>query len=401
MSRRAGHRRCDGRPDVSQPALREALQDAGLLPEDTLAVLLVGSQARSWSHAASDIDLIVATERTPDAGTFPLMPSRVGDHLVGATAEFAGRAVEVHYWSQPQIDALLAAASWQVFDETELAAEPFHLKERQFADRLTTAQVLTGQRWQQDCRTALQDSAFRSLCIRFALDAGEGVLVKALGLLRSGDVHAAVLAAKDAFDYAADALLLGAGELGSLRKWRARRFRETAAALPIDFDSYWALETMQGFDPQDPGRWVHQVAAFVHTTTLYTELDPRPGHYLDPSDADPSDAEADRDDADVAADARPAPLDRYPRWRASVRLRRVRDGLLLLTGGDGVLLQGPQDRLACQVDGRHTIAEVAAATAAEQGLPEAELAAQAAELFGTLDAEGYLDLTESADAMDV
>jgi hypothetical protein len=378
---------------VTQPALLAALQDGGLLPDDTLAVLLVGSQARSWSHQASDIDLIVATERTPGAGAFPLMPSRAGDHLVAATAEFAGRPVEVHYWSQPQVAALLAAASWQVFDETELAAEPFHSKERQFADRLITAQVLTGHQWQQRSCTALRESAFRSLCIRFALDAGEGVLVKALGLLRSGDVHAAVLAAKDAFDYAADALLLGAGELGSLRKWRARRFREAAAGLPIDFDSYWALETMQGFDPDDPGRWVRQVAAFVRTTMLHTELDPRPGHYLDPNEAEAAGEDPPADDATAA------PLDRYPRWHAGVRPRRVRDGLLLLTGGDGVLLQGPHDRLACRADGRHTLAEVAAGTAAELGLPEPEVTALAAELFGALQSGGYLDLTETADTL--
>jgi hypothetical protein len=373
---------------VTQPALLAALQEGGLLPDDTLAVLLVGSQARNWSHQASDIDLIVATEQTPAAGVFALMPSRAGDSLVAATAEFEGRPVEVHYWSQPQVDALLAAASWQVFDGTGASAEPFHSKERQFADRLITAQVLTGQQWQQSTCAALQESAFRSLCIRFALDAGEGVLRKALGLVRSGDLHAAVLAAKDAFDYAADALLLGAGELGSLRKWRARRFRQVAAALPIDFDSYWALETMRGFDPQDPGRWVRQVARFVRTTLLCTELDPRPGHYLDPDDAEAEDSPAE--------DAAGVPLDRYPRWHADVRPRRVRDGLLLLTGEDGVLLQGPHDRLACRADGRQPLAEVAEATAAELGRPEAELTALAAELFGALAAGGYLDLIESA-----
>ncbi|MFL6161956.1 MAG: hypothetical protein ACJ74U_06985 [Jatrophihabitantaceae bacterium] len=367
---------------MTSPAVLGALQDARLLPDDTLAVLLVGSQARSWEHEASDIDVIVATEHTPEARTFPLVRSRAGDHLVGAMTEFADRRLEVHYWSQPQVDALLAAASWEVFDEAESSAEPFGVKERQFADRLSTGRVLTGDRWQQVCRTALHDSAFRSLCIQFALDSADGVLVKALGLLRSGDIHAAVLAAKDAFDHAVDALLLGGGELGPLRKWRARRFHSAAAALPIDFDTYWTLETMQHFDPNDQGRWVDQVAAFVHTTALYTELDPRPGHYLEPADA--------------AGDAWPIPLDRYPRWRSGVRPRRVRDGLLLLTGTEGILLDGPRDRMVCRADGRHTVAEIVAATAAELRLPEPDMAAAAGELFGCLEAEGYVELTGEA-----
>lgn len=371
----------------------DVLQDAGLLPEDTLAVLLVGSAARNWNHEASDVDVLVATERTPGAGTFPVTRSRAGDHLVGAVAEFEGRTVEVHYWSQPQVDALLSAASWQVFDEAEVAGDPFSAKERQFVDRVSTARVLSGDQWQQACHTLLRESAFRSLSIRYALDSADGVLIKALGLARSGDYHAAVLAAKDAFDHAADALLLGGGECGPLRKWRARRFCDAAAGLPIDFETYWALETMQDFDPHAPGDWVHRVASFVRTTALYTELDPRPGQYLDPDETEAADdpgAEAANGDWSML-------LNRYPRWHAAVQPRRVRDGLLLLTRDDGVLLQGPHDRLACQADGRHPVAEIIAATAAELRLPESELTAVAGKLFSDLDAEGYLDLAESAD----
>jgi len=377
---------------LRRQAVLDVLQDAGLLPEDTLAVLLVGSAARSWNHEASDVDVLVATERTPGAGTFPVTRSRAGDYLVGAVAEFDGRTVEVHYWSQPQVDALLSAASWQVFDEAEVAGDPFSMKERQFVDRVSTARVLSGDQWQQACHTLLRDSAFRSLSIRYALDSADGVLVKALGLVRSRDYHAAVLAAKDAFDHAADALLLGGGECGPLRKWRARRFCDAAAGLPIDFEAYWALETMQDFDPHAPGEWVDRVASFVRTTALYTELDPRPGQYLDPGEAEAAD-----DPGAGAGGARSTLLSRYPRWRAVVQPRRVRDGLLLLTREDGVLLQGSQDRLACQADGRHTVAEIVAATAAELRLPESELTGVAQELFGGLDAEGYLDLAESAD----
>jgi len=382
----------------------EALQDAGLLPEDTLAVLLVGSAARNWSHQTSDIDVLVATEHTPGAGTFALTRSRAGDYLVGAVTEFAGRVVEVHYWSQPQVDALLAAASWEAFDDPALGAEPFAMKERQFVDRLSTAQVLTGESWQQACRTLLHESAFRPMSIRYSLDVADAVLGKAMGLLRSGDTHAAVLAARDTLDHAVDALLLGAGELGSLRKWRARQFRAAAATLPVDFDAWWALETMQDFDPQDPGDWVGRVAAFLHTTALYTELDPRAGRYLDPSDTGDDDTGVAGDNTDApAGDNTDAPagdaesLARYPRWHAGVRPRRVRDGLLLLTGEGGVLLHGPQDRMACQVDGRHTVAEIVAATAAGLGRPASELTAVAGELFAGLDAEGYLELAGSAD----
>lgn len=372
----------------------DVLRDGGLLPGDTLAALLVGSAARNRSHQASDIDVLVATEQTPGAGTLRLTRSRAGDYLVGAVAEFGGRTVEVHYWSQPQVDALLAAASWEAFDDPLPGAEAFSVKERQFVDRLSTAQVLTGAPWHQVCHALLNDSAFGPLGIRYSLDAADAVLGKARGLLRSGDIQAAVLAAKDVFDHTVDALLLGAGELGPLRKWRARQFHDAAPRLPIDFDTYWALETMRDFDPRDPGDWVGRVAAFLHTTALYTELDPRPGRYLDPGDAGGADggtADAGRPSGDTGT------LARYPRWCPGVRPRRVRDGLLLLTDRDGVLLHGPQDRLACQADGRHTVAEIAAATAAELGQPTAELTALARQLFADLDAEGYLELAGSAD----
>ena len=372
------------------PALLAGLAEAGLLPADTQAVLLVGSRARNWQHDASDIDLIVATGQTPRGEhTFPLVRSRAGDDLVGAISEFDGRDVEIHYWSQPQMDALLAAASWQVFDESAPTGDPFSAKERQFADRVSTGQPLTGEQWWLGCRDALRGSAFGSLCIQYSLDSADGVIGKALGLARSGDGYAAVLAAKDAFDHAADALILGAGELGPLRKWRARRFQDAAARLPVDFETFWALETMQHFDPEQPGRWVDRVAAFVRTVALHTELDPRPGRYRDEGDA------GDQAGA-VEPAAERAPLDCYPRLLPEVRVRRVRDGLLLFGADGAVLLDEPQERLVYRADGRHTVAELAAAVESDRSA--AKPAAIARELFGGLAAEGLFELAGSADS---
>jgi hypothetical protein len=317
---------------------------------------------------------------------------------VGAVSEFDGRRVEIHYWSQPQVDGLLEAASWQVFDEHAGTDEPFSMKERQFADQVNTGQALTGADWLLGCRDALRASAFSSLCIQFSLDSADGVIGKAGGLVRSGDCDAAVLAAKDAYDYAINALILGAGELGPHRKWRARRFRDVAARLPIDFDTFWALETMRHFDPDRPGSWVDRVAAFIRTVALHTELDPRPGQYLDDDTDDIEAAVGQADPVEPAEPAGPpppdAPLDCYPRLLPEVRARRVRDGLLLFGTDGAMLLDGPRDRLVCQVDGRRTVAELAAA---ESDRPAAEPAAMAAELFGYLAAEGLCELAGSAD----
>lgn len=251
----------------------DVLQHKELVPEDPLAVVVVGSVTRGWAHAASDYDLYVLTKapcRVPGgrAMAMPLTPDTV------TTVEFADDAqrYEVTYWTDAQVDQVLGKVTWEAFDSGESSLRVLTSQEELFLERLVDGVALVGAEWLRQRAEQLRDSAYRTFVATRSLSESDGKVEQALGMLEAGDTHSAVLAARLAFEQATDALLDSHGVYGTnTPKWRARRVREAALdALP--FERYWALQTMADLDPKRPEEWVRRTAQFCKDLSLEVEI---------------------------------------------------------------------------------------------------------------------------------
>ena len=101
-----------------------------------------------------------------------------------------------------------------------------------------------------------------------SLGAAARAVEDSLGQLESGDLHSAVLSARRALGHTVDALLEERGQYGSqLSKWRPRRF-QAANPASLPFAKYWELETMQGFDPDNPSKWVNEVLTLCQDLSM-------------------------------------------------------------------------------------------------------------------------------------
>ncbi|MCU1640739.1 MAG: nucleotidyltransferase protein [Nocardia sp.] len=248
--------------------LPSALTLHDLMPPDPKAVLLVGSHARGWAHESSDVDVIVVVEQPisdPRAGGIEvaLQPERVQ-----AVATYADDArLEVKYWLTGQIDQVLDKVSWDAFEHSDTLNDQLDEQSKIMLDHMMTCVPLAGEPWVQALRERIRDSAFRAFLVDAALNRCDDKAESALGMLASGDPHSAVLAAREAFGFAIDALLLGQGEFNLHRKWRARRFRELAPGS-MSYAQYWEWETMRGLDPEAPERWVEAIVRLCKNVWL-------------------------------------------------------------------------------------------------------------------------------------
>jgi hypothetical protein len=249
------------------------LADRGLLPDDALSVIVVGSMARGWASAASDIDLVVVTKHQYEAGdkaftlTLPLRP----DSVPTVAFDHDNRRWELRYWLDDQVDQLFDKVSWDALETDTKVGDRLVESEQIFLERLVTCVPVIGEDWVLRRREQLGESAFRSLLVMQSLTKVDAKTRTALGQLAAGDVESAVLSARDAFGWAMDALLDGHGEHGALVKWRARRFRAARPEL-LTFDEYWALETMRDYDPDNPGEWIRRVVALCKRVSMEVEI---------------------------------------------------------------------------------------------------------------------------------
>ncbi len=251
----------------------EAMRRNGLLPEDPIAVVLVGSVPRGWAHAESDLDLYVVTEApcrmagAREVGV-PLDPDVV------TAVEFGdgGRRYEATYLTDAQFDQMLGKVTHQAFDSGTASLRVLTPNEELFLERLASGVALTKEDWLRRRARQVRESAYRAFVATRSLSEADGKVTQALGMLAVGDSHSAVLTAKVAFQQATDALLDSHGVYGThTPKWRARRVREAAlAALP--FDRYWALETMADFDPEQPEKWVRRTLESCKDLSLEVEI---------------------------------------------------------------------------------------------------------------------------------
>ncbi|GAB0105186.1 hypothetical protein JMUB6875_41640 [Nocardia sp. JMUB6875] len=251
---------------------RQLLADHDLLPADSRAVVLVGSHARGWAHAGSDIDFMAVVDEPitdPRAGALEVSvrPNRI--QVVGIHT--GTQRLEIKYWLTEQIDQVLERVSWAAFERRESIEDQLDTQSRIMLERLMNGVALHGDSWAQELADRIRASAFRAFQVNAALAECDGRAESALGMLASGDVDSAVLSAREAFDSGIDALLMAHGELNVNRKWRARRFRALTPGS-LSYEQYWAYETMRDLDPAAPERWVREVVRVCKNIWLDIDL---------------------------------------------------------------------------------------------------------------------------------
>lgn len=253
------------------PDCTEVLAGLKLIPATELSTFVVGSTARGWAHATSDVDVVVISDEpfVDDRAVTLELPLDPGS-LPTVSFHHDGRRWEVKYWLDRQVDQLLGKVTWERLDEARTGDRLTEV-ELLFLSRLRTCATVTGREWVRRQRERLDGSAFRSVLIMQALTKSDDAAEVAIGQLAAGETECAVLSARLAFGFAVDALLAGHGEYEMNVKWRARRLRTVAPAL-LSFEDYWAVETMRDYRPEQPGRWVEQVVGFCKTVSLEVEM---------------------------------------------------------------------------------------------------------------------------------
>ncbi|OWA20931.1 hypothetical protein B9W61_26080 [Streptomyces sp. CS057] len=250
------------------------LRERQLIPEGTRAAFIVGSVARGWNNPRSDYDIYLVSDPlhiaadATDAIPVPLDPPVVSVEVFYAQ----DKRWEVKYWSDAQIDQLLAKVSWEAYEQGTVAGNVLTEVEELMLARLGHCVPLIGADWVEERCERLGRTAFRSFVIARSLGEADTYVEDALGQMEAGDLESAVLSARLAFGHAVDALLEGTGEFGSHQpKWRANRFK---AAVPgvLTFDEYWAIETMQTYDNTDPRPWIKNVLALCQDIAMRVDV---------------------------------------------------------------------------------------------------------------------------------
>ncbi|MFC7793982.1 hypothetical protein [Streptomyces cinereoruber] len=255
------------------PRLLGLLRERGLLPDGHLCVYAAGSLVRGWGNATSDLDLYVVTEGparpegVEDFHPVALSPDRVPV----AVPTLGDRRGDVEYWSADQLGQLLAKVSWEAYREGRDVGATVSQVERDALVKLGHAVALDGAPWLAERQRTLRESAFGRTIAARSLDLADTFAEDALGQLGAGDAESALLTAKLAFGYAADALLAHHGEYGTTAKWRSKKYRAAAPAV-LPFERYWRIETMRDYDPGDPGRWIEDVIGCVRRVSMEVEV---------------------------------------------------------------------------------------------------------------------------------
>ncbi|MFG2349681.1 nucleotidyltransferase domain-containing protein [Streptomyces phaeochromogenes] len=250
----------------------DVLRGEDLLPDDTLAVFVVGSAARGWAHATSDIDVVVITKSPLQSErTQLLLVPLVPGSLSVATFSALDKRWEVKYWQDAQVDQLYRKVTWKAFEEDQTIGDRLTEVEELFLGRLLSCVVISGDDWILGRQRELADSAFRSLLVMRALTEADEAAETAIGQIAAGDSECAVLCAREAFGWAVQAILIDQHQYDSGVKWRPRRFRLVAPAL-LTFDEYWSIETMREFDPTAPEVWVERVVEVCKKVSMEIEV---------------------------------------------------------------------------------------------------------------------------------
>lgn len=264
----------DGSEIVNEPASSYLgiLSEFGFLPPDTIAAAVVGSTARGWAHSTSDVDLtVVSAQPYLDGRLFELSVPLDPATIPVATLSHDGRLWEVKFWLEQQVDQLFERISWSRFDSDRNVGERLSPVEELFLARLGPCVPLFGQRWIDERRRLLDESAFRSIMLGQHLATADKEIEAAVGQLDADNVEDAVLLARSAFEAAVEALLCHRGDYEAGPKWRAKRFRTVAPRL-VSFDQFWSIQTMRNLDPAHPEKWINDVIELCQAVSMEIEL---------------------------------------------------------------------------------------------------------------------------------
>jgi len=258
--------------DVSQ--MLNTLQARQLVPDTCQAAYVVGSAARGWSNKRSDFDIcLVSTQPWPGPETMgvpvPLQPSMVQWHTFHAD----NHGWDLAYWLDDQVDQMLTKISWTEYDQARASSDDVLTpREEVFLGRLATCVPLVGEAWLARRRAEIEASAFKAILVTRSLGSASNAIEDGLGQMENGDLNSAVLSARIAFGHTVDALLAERGEYESqIPKWRARRF-QVADPVALTFSKYWAIETMQDFDPKDASKWISEVLTLCQDLSLKIDI---------------------------------------------------------------------------------------------------------------------------------
>jgi hypothetical protein len=253
----------------------EEILAATPLPEDTLCVYAAGATAVGWGHARSDLDVYVVSRSRPRVAWDHLAETGVDvehdDAVVPRLSPLVdGVQAEIEYWQAEQVDAVFA----RFFDVHWAAGiredPPFTDADIEFAHRLRTGLPLAGADWLETLRSSIDWRGLERVLVRRRMDAADGYLDEALGLLERGDEASAALSAHVAFGYVVDALTIQAGVLSVKAKWRARRVAELEPA-ELPWDDYWSVETFRRYEPERGRAWVEAVVGRCRALMLEVE----------------------------------------------------------------------------------------------------------------------------------
>ncbi len=235
------------------------LRARDLLPSDTAEVFASGSMVRGWGNKTSDVDIHVITDELHEGsivetGHVSLEPSV----LTYERIYVEGRRWDIEYWTENQVEQLLAKVSWEAYNGPDSPWSTLSRTEYGMLERLPYAAAAAEGAWLASVQQRLKDSAHRVILVGISLRESDGFVEDAAGQLAAGDVYSAVIAARLAFDHVVDALQAQEGQFGSLwPKWRARRMKLIDSKV-LPFETYWATETKASFDPERPDAWVEE-----------------------------------------------------------------------------------------------------------------------------------------------
>ncbi|OJF12823.1 hypothetical protein BG844_18585 [Couchioplanes caeruleus subsp. caeruleus] len=242
------------------------------MPPDATASFIGGSVARGWQHARSDADVYVVLSQPwtgPANGmnTVALSPGVVPTQIT----HLDDRRWELRYWTEGQVSQLFEKTGWDVFSADDPTGRRITPYEVAFLCRLATALPISGVSWLHEAGQRLKASAFRAILTVRALNDADAAVEDALGMVESGDLGSAVLAARTAFGAAVDALTLHHGEYGLEAKWQDRRVRATQPAL-LPIGVYRDFITLRSLDPRSPTDWIMSVLEWCRRVALEVEV---------------------------------------------------------------------------------------------------------------------------------
>jgi hypothetical protein len=238
------------------PISIDALRHAGVFPGDTVAAYISGSAAVGWNNELSDYDVYVVTREVPEvAQSFWIRVAANPTRVPAVLTKIGGNRFDIEYWTEGQVTQIVEHAATDSPDVAARRDPNLTLDEVDLVYRLLIAVPVVGAEWLEAQKERLRRSHIREAIAVNHLNTADGRIDDALGQLDAGDSASAVLAAREAFSHVVDAIAAISGDIGPNPKWRARRVMTLEPAV-LPWDDYWAIETMQGFDPDSPHKWV-------------------------------------------------------------------------------------------------------------------------------------------------